>query len=61
MESAKLVRARGEPLRALRELENSMHILGLVDNRNTLDLTRDDEQSKRMKAKVRTYLSNELN
>jgi serine/threonine-protein kinase ATR len=57
MESAKLVRARGEPLRALQELENSMHILGLVDNSNTLELTRDDERSKRMKAKVQTYLS----
>lgn len=60
MESAKLVRARGEPLRALQELEKSMHIFGLVDNGTTLDLTRDDEQSKRMKAKVRTYLSNKI-
>lgn len=54
MESAKLVRARGEPLRALQELENSMHILGLVSSGNTPDLTRDDERSKRMKAKVWT-------
>ncbi|KAG1744270.1 hypothetical protein EDB19DRAFT_532270 [Suillus lakei] len=40
MESGKLVRARGEPLRALQELENSMRILGFVDN-NTVDLTRE--------------------
>ncbi|KAG2155117.1 uncharacterized protein EDB93DRAFT_1266510 [Suillus bovinus] len=58
MESGKLVRARGEPLRALQELENSMRILGFVDN-DTVDLTREDEQSTRMKAKVRTYLSDE--
>jgi serine/threonine-protein kinase ATR len=57
MESGKLVRARGEPLRALQELENSMRILGFVDNK-TIDLTREDDQSKRMKAKVWTYLSN---
>jgi serine/threonine-protein kinase ATR len=57
MESGKLVRTRGEPLRALQELENSMRILGFVDN-NTIDLTKEDDQSKRMKAKVRTYLSN---
>jgi len=60
-ESAKLVRARGEPLRALQELENSMRILGLVDNGDTLDLTKEDDQSKRMKAKVRTHLSNGCN
>jgi serine/threonine-protein kinase ATR len=30
MESGKLVRAQGEPLCALQELEKTMHILGLV-------------------------------
>ncbi|KAG1764780.1 FAT domain-containing protein [Suillus placidus] len=60
MESGKLVRARGEPLRALQELENSMRILGLVDNK-TIDLTREDEQSKRMKAKAQILLARWMN
>ncbi|KAG0703892.1 hypothetical protein DFH29DRAFT_981716 [Suillus ampliporus] len=60
MESAKLVRARGEPLRALQELENSMRIFGFVDN-NTLDLTREDELSKRMKAKAQILLARWMN
>ncbi|KAG2369791.1 hypothetical protein BDR07DRAFT_1447599 [Suillus spraguei] len=60
MESGKLVRARGEPLRALQELENSMRILGFVDN-NAVDLTREDEQSKRMKAKAQILLARWMN
>ncbi|KAG1768696.1 hypothetical protein EDD22DRAFT_1041450 [Suillus occidentalis] len=60
MESGKLVRARGEPLRALQELENSMRILGFVDN-NTIDLTKEDDQSKRMKAKAQILLARWMN
>ncbi|KAG2115849.1 uncharacterized protein F5147DRAFT_751291 [Suillus discolor] len=60
MESGKLVRARGEPLRALQELENSMRLLGFVDN-NTVDLTREDEHSKRMKAKAQILLARWMN
>lgn len=51
MESAKLVKATGEPLRALQELENSMRLLGVIEN-DVIDLTEDDEETKRMKAKV---------
>jgi serine/threonine-protein kinase ATR len=53
MESAKLVKATGEPLRALQELENSMRLLGLIDDQpDVLDLTDDDDETKQMKAKV---------
>jgi serine/threonine-protein kinase ATR len=51
MESAKLVKVMGEPLRAIQELENSMRSLGLLDD-NVLDLTGDDEETHQMKAKV---------
>jgi serine/threonine-protein kinase ATR len=57
MESAKLVKATGEPLRALQELENSMRLLGLIEDReDVVDLTDDDNETKRMKAKVKTCL-----
>lgn len=53
MESAKLVKVMGEPLRAVQELENSMRLLGMLDETpNILDLTMDDDESKIMKAKV---------
>jgi serine/threonine-protein kinase ATR len=53
MESAKLVKATGEPLRALQELENSMRLLGLIEEMpDVIDLT-DDDESKAMKGKVR--------
>ena len=53
MESAKLVKATGEPLRALQELENSMQLLGLIEEvSDVIDLT-DDDESKATKAKVR--------
>ncbi|KAF8214176.1 hypothetical protein K438DRAFT_1902229 [Mycena galopus ATCC 62051] len=52
MESAKLVKATGEPLRALQELENSMRALGLLEEKNVVDLTEDDSETKRMKAKA---------
>lgn len=50
MESAKLVKATGEPLRALQELENSLRLIGIVESR-VIDLTEDDE-NKKMMAKV---------
>ena len=54
MESAKLLKATGEPLRALQELENSMHLSGIVvDLQDTIDLTlEDNEDFKNMRAKV---------
>ena len=53
MESAKLVKATGEPLRALQELENSMRLSGLMEDPDTIDLTADnDAELKRMKAKA---------
>lgn len=54
MESAKLVKTTGEPLRALQELENSMKLLGLIEDKpDVIDLTEDDDETKKMKAKVR--------
>jgi serine/threonine-protein kinase ATR len=50
IESARLLKATGEPLRALNELESSSTLLGLF-NDQVLDLTADAE-SDRMKAKV---------
>ena len=52
IESARLLKATGEPLRALNELETSSTLLGLFDDQ-VVDLTADAE-SDRMKAKVRT-------
>lgn len=51
MESAKLVKVMGEPLRAIQELENSMRSLGLLDE-DILDLTGEDDETLQMKAKV---------
>ncbi|KAJ6615603.1 hypothetical protein B0H10DRAFT_2220252 [Mycena sp. CBHHK59/15] len=62
MESAKLVKATGEPLRALQELENSMRLLGLIDDRNdVVDLTEDDNETKRMKAKAQVLRARWMN
>lgn len=54
MESAKLVKATGEPLRALQDLENSMKLLGFLDNDpNIIDLDlENDDEAKKIKAKV---------
>lgn len=59
MESAKLVKVTGEPLRAIQELENSMRLLGLIDNKpsDVLDLTGDDDETNKMKAKVSNYVT----
>lgn len=55
MESAKLVKAMGDPLHALQQLENSMQLHNLLEDEvNVVDLTNDDneENLKKMKAKV---------
>ncbi|KAF7302261.1 hypothetical protein MIND_00793200 [Mycena indigotica] len=62
MESAKLVKATGEPLRALQELENSMRTLGLLDDKpDIMDLTEDDDEAKLMKAKVQVLRARWMN
>ncbi|KAJ7098650.1 hypothetical protein B0H15DRAFT_771712 [Mycena belliarum] len=62
MESAKLVKATGEPLRALQELENSMRLLGLIEERmDIVDLTEDDDETKRMKAKAQVLRARWMN
>jgi len=56
IESAKLLKATGEPLRALQQLENSMRYYGLLEDSsdaNMLDLTLDNDEATRLKAKVR--------
>jgi serine/threonine-protein kinase ATR len=53
IESARLLKATGEPLRALNELQSSSTLLGLF-NDQVVDLTADAE-SDRMKAKVCIY------
>lgn len=59
VESARLVKATGEPLRALQELENSMRQFGILDedSPDLIDLTVDDEETMKMKAKVRNHFS----
>ncbi|KAJ7688699.1 hypothetical protein B0H17DRAFT_938064 [Mycena rosella] len=62
MESAKLVKATGEPLRALQELENSMRLLGLIEDRaDVVDLTEDDNETKRMKSKAQVLRARWMN
>ncbi|KAJ3740901.1 hypothetical protein DFH05DRAFT_1404822 [Lentinula detonsa] len=64
MESAKLVKAMGDPLHALQQLENSMQLHNLLeDNSNVVDLTTDDdgETLKKMKAKVRLVRARWMN
>jgi hypothetical protein len=52
-ESAKLVKAMGEPLRALQELESSLRLCGVIGN-DVIDVDMDDNDSRRVKAKVCT-------
>ncbi|KAF9226785.1 hypothetical protein BS17DRAFT_800749 [Gyrodon lividus] len=62
MESAKLVKATGEPLRALQELENSMRLSGVTEDLDTIDLTaEDDTEFKRMRAKAHILLARWMN
>ncbi|KAE9410202.1 hypothetical protein BT96DRAFT_913020 [Gymnopus androsaceus JB14] len=59
MESAKLVKAMGEPLRALQQLENSMHSESLLDDDSVVDLT--GYHNDKMKAKVRLLRARWMN
>ncbi|EIW76220.1 hypothetical protein CONPUDRAFT_158248 [Coniophora puteana RWD-64-598 SS2] len=62
MESAKLVKAAGEPLRALQELENSMRLAGILESKSdTIDLTNDTDASKKMVAKAYVLLARWMN
>ncbi|CAK5275112.1 unnamed protein product [Mycena citricolor] len=66
MESAKLVKATGEPLRALQEIENAMKLLGIpmsgsVQGNVVLDLTEDDPETSRMKAKAQILRAKWMN
>lgn len=54
IESVKLLQVSGQTLSALFELENSLKLVGLLDDR-VVDLTA-DPSSKRLKAKVRPGL-----
>ncbi|KAF7432763.1 serine/threonine-protein kinase M1 [Pleurotus ostreatus] len=54
IESAKLLKATGEPLRALQELENTMRQLGLSEDSTVVNLTLDEEEMKKLKAKAET-------
>ncbi|TRM67831.1 hypothetical protein BD626DRAFT_449908 [Schizophyllum amplum] len=51
IESAKYVKATGDPLRALQELENSMKLMGILEE-NMYDLTVDQSELKMIKAKA---------
>ncbi|KAF8165694.1 hypothetical protein B0H34DRAFT_690087 [Crassisporium funariophilum] len=59
IDSAKLVKAAGEPLRALQDLENSAKLLKLLDA-NAADQTMDAETS-RMKAKIQVLRARWMN
>ncbi|KAI6100243.1 hypothetical protein F5141DRAFT_1009738 [Pisolithus sp. B1] len=63
MESAKLLKATGEPLRALQELENSMRLSGMgLVQQDTIDLTEEDnEESKCLRAKAHILLARWMN
>ncbi|KAF7326051.1 hypothetical protein MKEN_00456000 [Mycena kentingensis (nom. inval.)] len=65
LESAKLVKATGEPLAALQELEKSMRLLGLIESKvkgkpEVLDLE-ESEESKRMKSKAQVLRARWMN
>jgi serine/threonine-protein kinase ATR len=53
IQSAKLVKAMGEPHRALQELEGSLRLFGVVGT-DVIDMA-EEEEDKKVKAKVRTY------
>ncbi|KAI0068558.1 hypothetical protein BV25DRAFT_1792048 [Artomyces pyxidatus] len=62
VQSAKLIKATGEPLRALQELENSIHVTKLQeDNSDVIDLTGEDDETKEMKAKAEVLRSRWMN
>ncbi|KAF9450926.1 hypothetical protein P691DRAFT_724995 [Macrolepiota fuliginosa MF-IS2] len=53
IESAKLTKATDEPLRALKELENSMKLAGLSEASDVVDLTIDEEM---VRAKTKAHV-----
>ncbi|THH16411.1 hypothetical protein EW146_g4222 [Bondarzewia mesenterica] len=63
IQSAKLVKAAGEPLRALQELDNSIRASALGEEApgDVIDLTGDDEESKQMKAKAQLLRARWMN
>uniref|UniRef100_A0A0W0G3C2 non-specific serine/threonine protein kinase n=1 Tax=Moniliophthora roreri TaxID=221103 RepID=A0A0W0G3C2_MONRR len=51
LENAKLLKATGEPLQALEQLENSMQLLGFIEvNANVINITDDNEDTIKAKA-----------
>lgn len=57
MESARLIKASGEPLRALQDLDNSMKLSGILEERtDVIDLTGEVVGSI-ARAKVGSYLN----
>ncbi|CCL98247.1 uncharacterized protein FIBRA_00241 [Fibroporia radiculosa] len=46
MENARLVKASGEPIRALQELESSMRLAGILENPSVIDLTVDPGEAR---------------
>ena len=52
IESAKLTKAGGEPLKALQELDTFMKSFGFSQDSPVLDLTEDEESIARVKGKV---------
>lgn len=59
IERAKLVKAMGEPLRALQELENSLLLCGVI-GQEVIDITMDDPLGQRIKAKVHVEISSTI-
>lgn len=54
MQQVRLIRATGEPLRALQELEHYLQTTRREDNSaDVIDLTEDENELKPLKAKVR--------
>ncbi|KDQ64194.1 hypothetical protein JAAARDRAFT_117891 [Jaapia argillacea MUCL 33604] len=60
IESARLIKANGESLRALQELDNSLQVCELAE-KDVIDLTEDDEEGKKMKAKAHVLLARWMN
>lgn len=58
VQTAKLIKANGEPLRALQELDNSMRAKGYGDDAqaDVIDLTEDSDETKIIKAKVSSFV-----
>ncbi|KAJ3474989.1 hypothetical protein NLI96_g12128 [Meripilus lineatus] len=60
IESSKLTKAIGESLNALQELETSMQVSDIEDQ-DVIDLTGDEDNSKRMKAKAKAHRARWMN